>query len=179
MQEYRDGILLFEVSNREVWDKASNDTEGLEKFFTKDPAKYKWEDPHWKGYIVLTKDVKLQKKMEKAVKKMSYENAAKYLIDNYKQDVDSLSPIKIEKGLFVKGQNKYVDEAIFQTGKAELPKDFTGFFLLGKYLPDVPDSYTDVRGLVITDYQDYLEQEWLKSLNKKYPVVIYKERIEK
>jgi peptidyl-prolyl cis-trans isomerase SurA len=41
----------------------------------------------------------------------------------------------------------------------------------------LPDSYTDVRGLVITDYQDYLEQEWLKSLNEKYPVVIYEDVI--
>ncbi|MDR0547671.1 MAG: peptidylprolyl isomerase [Dysgonamonadaceae bacterium] len=179
MQEYRDGILLFEVSNREVWDKASTDTEGLEKFFAQNPAKYAWDEPHWKGYVVLTKDAKLQSKMQKEVKKLSYEEAAKYLTDHYKQDVDSLSPLKIEKGLFVKGQNKYVDEAFFQTGKAELPKGFTGFFLLGKSLPDIPDSYTDVRGLVITDYQDYLEQAWLKSLNEKYPVTIYKERIEK
>jgi len=178
MQEYRDGILLFEVSNKEVWEKASTDTEGLENFFAQNTGKYKWDERHWKGYIVMTKDAKLQKKMEKAIKKMPYEQAAKFLIDNYKQDVDSLSPIKIEKGLFVKGQNKYVDEKIFNAGKAELPEKYKGFFLTGIDLPDTPESYTDVRGLVITDYQDYLEKKWLEDLNAKYPVVIYKNRIE-
>lgn len=179
VQEYHDGILLFEVSNKEVWDKASADTEGLEKFFEANKSNYTWDEPHWKGYVVWVKNAKLQKKIQKAIAKMPYEAAAKYLIDNYKNEADSLSQIKIEKGLFTKGQNPFVDEAFFNQGKAELPAGYTGFFLTGVSLPTLPENYTDVRGLVITDYQDYLEHEWLQQLNAKYPVVIYKELIEK
>jgi len=179
MQEYRDGILLFAVKNNDVWEKAQNDTEGLEKFFAADPAKYAWDEPHWKGYIVLTKDAKAQKKMQKAIKNMSCEDAAAYLKANYVNANDSLSLIKIEKGLFTKGQSQFVDEEIFKTGKkAELPKEYAGYFLTGKYLPDIPESYADVKGLVVTDYQDYLEVEWLKQLNAKYPIIIYRERLE-
>ncbi|KAA6301948.1 MAG: Chaperone SurA [Candidatus Ordinivivax streblomastigis] len=179
VQEYHDGILLFEVSNKEVWDKASADTEGLEKFFEANKSNYTWDEPHWKGYIVWVKNAKLQKKIQKAIAKMPYEVAAKYLTDNYKNEADSLSQVKIEKGLFTKGQNPFVDEAFFNQGKAELPAGYTGFFLTGVSLPTLPENYTDVRGLVITDYQDYLEHEWLQQLNAKYPVVIYKELIEK
>jgi peptidyl-prolyl cis-trans isomerase SurA len=177
MQEYRDGSLLFEVSNREVWDKASTDTTGLTKYFEANKAKYAWDEPHWKGYIVLVKDAKAKKAMQKETAKMTPEEAAQYLLDKY--NTEDNAQVKIEKGLFTKGQNKYVDESVFKAGKAEILTGYVDFFLLGKYLPDTPDSYTDVRGLVITDYQDYLEQEWLKNLNKKYPVEIYKDVIKK
>ena len=49
VQEYHDGILLFEVSLREVWDKAAKDTAGLENFFKANKKKYTWDAPHWKG----------------------------------------------------------------------------------------------------------------------------------
>ena len=52
MNEYRDGMLLFEISNREVWEKASKDTEGLQKFFKKNRKKYKWDKPHYKGFLI-------------------------------------------------------------------------------------------------------------------------------
>jgi peptidyl-prolyl cis-trans isomerase SurA len=171
MQEYRDGILLFEVSNKEVWDKASTDTEGLTKFFEANKSNYAWDEPHWKGYVVLVKDSKLKKKIQKEITKMSNDEAVTYLLEKYK--TDSIAQVKVEKGLFTKGQNPYVDEAVFQSGVAERPEAYQDFFLLGKALPKLPDSYTDVRGLVITDYQDYLEKEWLKYLNEKYPVTIY------
>ncbi|MDR0865821.1 MAG: peptidylprolyl isomerase [Candidatus Symbiothrix sp.] len=175
MQEYRDGILLFEVSNKEVWDKASTDTEGLTTFFEANKSNYAWNEPHWKGYVISVKDAKLKKQMQKETAKMSNDDAVQYLLEKYK--TDSIAQVKVEKGLFTKGQNPYVDEAIFQSGVAERPEAYQDFFLLGKLLPKLPDSYTDVRGLVITDYQDYLEKEWLKSLNEKYPVTIYTEAI--
>jgi peptidyl-prolyl cis-trans isomerase SurA len=177
MREYRDGILLFEVSNREVWDKASADTLGLTRYFEANKAKYAWTEPHWKGYIVFLKDAKAKKSILKEIKKMQPDQAVQYLLDKYNTP-DSLQ-IRAEKGLFIKGQNTFVDEAIFRGPKAELPQSFTDFFPFGKMLPTLPEEYADARGLVITDYQDYLEQEWIKSLNGKYPVEIYKDVITK
>ena len=177
MQEYRDGILLFEVSNREVWEKAASDTIGLEQYFEANKSEYAWEEPHWKGNVVLVKDAKDKKKMQKQVSKMNPEDAIKYLLDNY--NVGDVSYIKIEKGLFKKGKNAYVDEIEFKTGKAELPEGYQDFFLVGKLLPEGPESYTDVRGLVITDYQNQLENDWVEYLNKKYSVQIYQNVIDK
>ncbi|MDR2057669.1 MAG: peptidylprolyl isomerase [Dysgonamonadaceae bacterium] len=166
MQEYHDGILLFEVSNNEVWAKSSSDTLGLTEFFEKNKAKYAWDKPHYKGYVVLLKDAKDKKKIQKSIAQLDPDASAQYLHDNYKD------LIKIEKGLFVQGENSFVDQIIFESGNASLPEDFSDFFLIGKLL-SAPEVYTDARGLVITDYQDYLEKEWLETLNKKYPVIIY------
>jgi peptidyl-prolyl cis-trans isomerase SurA len=171
MQEYRDGTLLFEVSNKEVWEKSSLDTLGLKAFFEENINKYTWDKPHYKGYVVFVKDAASKKKMQKSIKKLNTDAAIQYLLDNYKDGDTSL--VKIEKGLFIPGNNPYVDEAIFKTGKATIyPEGFSDFFLIGKLLPNLPESYLDVRGLVITDYQDYLEKEWVAGLNKKYKVII-------
>jgi peptidyl-prolyl cis-trans isomerase SurA len=178
MQEYHDGILLFEVSNREVWDKASNDTLGLAQYFEVNKSKYAWDEPHWKGYVVLLKDAKAQKGIQKEIKKMSPDQAARYLVDKY-NTADS-TQIQVEKGLFVKGQNPYVDEAIFGGDKAAFTPPYSAFILVGKVLSqNLPEEYADVKGLVITDYQDHLELEWVKQLNEKYPVEIYKDVIAK
>jgi peptidyl-prolyl cis-trans isomerase SurA len=174
IQEYRDGILMFDISNQEVWGKASDDTDGLSAFFDKNKQRYTWDEPHYKGYVVLVKDAKEKSKMQKEISHMQPEEAVKYLYDNYK--VGDVSYVKVEKGLFKKGDNAFVDEGAFHSGTAERPAGYQDFFLLGKLL-DAPDSYTDVRGLVITDYQNYLEEIWLKKLNEKYKVTVYPEVI--
>jgi peptidyl-prolyl cis-trans isomerase SurA len=170
VREFRDGSLMFEISKREVWDKASSDSEGLQKFFEANKQQYTWDEPHYKGYIIFAKDAATKKKMQKEISKMNPEKAVEYLNENYK--VGEVSYVKVEKGLFKKGENPFVDEQAFKTGKAERPEGFGDFFLLGKVL-DAPDSFTDMRGMVVTDYQDYLEKEWIQKLNEKYPVKIY------
>jgi peptidyl-prolyl cis-trans isomerase SurA len=169
VQEYRDGIILFEVKNREIWDKASNDTLGLEQFFIANKQKYKWNQPRFKGYVVLTKDADTQKQMQKEIRKMKPEEAAAYLLNNYK--VGEVSYVKIEKGLFAKGDNKYVDAKIFGQAAPDFPEGYNDYFLIGKKINN-PESADDVRGQIITEYQDYLEQIWTERLNAKYPVSI-------
>ena len=173
IQEYRDGILMFDISNKEVWGKASEDTVGLASFFEKNKQQYTWTEPHYKGFVVWVKDAKIKKKMQKGIAGMNPEKAVQYLYDNYK--VGDVSYVKADKGLFKKGDNPFIDEAAFKSGvKAKLPDGFQDFFLLGEML-NTPNSYTDVRGLVVTDYQNYLEEEWVKQLNEKYKVTVYPE----
>jgi peptidyl-prolyl cis-trans isomerase SurA len=172
MREFRDGSLMFEVSKREVWDKASSDSAGLQKFFEANKQQYAWDEPHYKGYVIFAKDKATKKKMQKEISKMKQEEALAYLEETYK--VGDVSYIKTEKVVVRKGENPFVDELAFKTGKADKPEGFGDFFLLGKIQND-PDAYTDVRGTVITDYQDYLEKEWIKKLNEKYPVTIYRD----
>jgi len=176
IQEYRDGILMFNISNQEVWEKASNDTAGLTAFFDKNKQRYNWDEPYYKGYVVLVKDAKTKKKIQKEISRMDAEQAVLYLLDNYR--VGEVSYIKVEKkGIFKKGDDAFVDEAIFKSGVAERPSEFQDFFLLGKLLKG-PESYTDVRGPVVTDYQNYLEEAWLKKLNEKYKVTTFPDVIQ-
>ena len=174
MKEYRDGILMFEISNKEVWNKASEDTEGLEKFFEANKDKYTWNEPHFKGYIVFVKDEQTKKKMQKDVSKMNPEEAVAFLKEKYNQD--GIVSAKIDRVLAQQGENEYVDEAVFKTGKAEPSKNYPEFFVIGNKLL-APESHADVKGLVITDYQDFLEKEWIKNLNRKYSVKLFPEAI--
>jgi peptidyl-prolyl cis-trans isomerase SurA len=168
MEEYHDGILLFEVSNREVWEKASKDTPGLEKYFNEHKADYTWEKPHFKGHVILCKDKETFLAAKAIVKKSDPDSIDKYLRSRLN---DSIQYVKVEKGLFVKGDNKIVDDQIFKTKEKYVPsKDYPFFFVTGKLLKNKPQDYTDVRGLVTADYQEYLEREWIKALRAKYPV---------
>jgi peptidyl-prolyl cis-trans isomerase SurA len=170
MQEYHDGILLFEVSNKEVWDKASRDTEGLIKYFSEHKVDYTWEKPHFKGRVILCKDKATLNAAKSIVKKSATDSIDKYLRIRLN---DSIQYVKVEKGLYVQGENKVVDDQIFKSKDKYIPTvDYPYFFVDGKLLKNKPEDYTDVRGLVTADYQEYLEQEWIKVLKAKYPVKV-------
>jgi len=170
MQEYHDGILLFEVSNKEVWDKASKDTEGLAKYFDTHKADYTWEKPHFKGRVISCKDKATLKAAKSIVQKSHNDSIDKYLRTRLN---DSIQYVKIDKGLYVQGENKVVDNQIFKAKEKLVPAtDYPFVFVSGKLLKKTPEDYTDVRGLVTADYQEYLEQEWIKALRAKYPVSV-------
>ena len=168
MQEYHDGILLFEISNREVWDKASKDTEGLIRYFNDHKIDYTWEKPHFKGHVIYCKDKETLAAAKSIVKKAANDSIDKYLRTRLN---DSIAHVKIEKGLYVQGENKVVDDKIFKSKEKYVPStDYPYVFVAGKMLKNKPESYSDVRGLVTADYQEYLEQEWIKALKAKYSV---------
>lgn len=174
MQEYHDGILLFEVSNNEVWEKASRDVEGLRKFFNANRNDYKWEKSHYKGRVIHCKDKATLKAARAIVKKSHPDSIDKYLRTRLN---DSIQYVKIEKGLFVQGDNKAIDKFGFKVKKADFTPsdDYPYVFVVGKLLKNMPEDYTDVRGLVTADYQEYLEKEWIKYLRDKFKVEIFKD----
>ena len=173
MQEYHDGILLFEVSNKEVWEKASKDTQGLDKYFKAHKEVYTWEKPHYKGHVIYCKDKATFKIAKSIVKKSDIDSIDKYLRTRLN---DSVQYVKIDKGLYVQGENKVVDNQIFKTKDVYTPTaEYPYVFVVGKMLKNTPEDYTDVRGLVTADYQEFLEKEWIKSLRNKYPYTVNQE----
>ncbi len=171
VQEYHDGILLFDVSLREVWDKAGKDTVGLTNFFNTHKKDYTWDAPRYKGFVVYCKDKNTMKAAKSIIKNSDKDSVESYL--NHRLNLDSVTYIKFNHGLWEQGQNPAVDKYGFKDKKAEYTpsEEFPYVFCVGKVLK-APEEYTDERGKVTTDYQDYLEQEWLKALKAKYKVVI-------
>jgi len=170
MKEYHDGILLFEISNNEVWEKASKDTEGLKRYFNAHKADYTWKEPHYKGSIISCRNNVTFKIAKSLVRKSNTDSIDKYLRSRLN---DSIQYVKIEKGLFAKGENKVIDKEVFKSKEDLIPsKDFPFVFVSGKMLKKTPEDYTDVRGLVTADYQEYLEKEWIKTLRAKYKVIV-------
>lgn len=173
MQEYRDGILLFEISNREVWDKATKEKEKIQSFFEKNKKNYKWEKPHYKGYIVQCTDSKVAKSAKKLMKKLPEDSIPAVFSRTFTKD--GKSQVKIKKALFEKGTNPIVDKLAYKTGTMKVDSLYPEVFLSGKNLKYTPASYEDVRGEITSDYQNYLEEEWVKSLKQRFKVEINEE----
>ena len=169
INEYRDGMLLFEISNREVWEKASTDVKGLEKFFNKNKKNYKWDRPRYKGFVVYCANEEMVKDVKKLIKKTDVNQVVPTVQAAFNND--SVTNVVVERGLYLSGDNKYVDELAFEGAKAERDADLPVVFLSGKVLK-APETYLDVRGQVTADYQEYLEKQWVNKLNKNAKVVI-------
>ena len=174
VQEYHDGILLFEVSLREVWDKAAKDTAGLEAYFKANKKNYTWEKPRWKGYMVQAKDKSSAKAAQAIIKSANPDSIQSYIAKRV--NCDSVTYVKVQHGLWEKGKNAAIDKFGFKDKKVEYTPNeaMPEVVCIGKVLK-APEVWSDEKGKVTTDYQDYLETEWIKQLRAKYPVVINEE----
>lgn len=172
LNEYRDGTLLFEVMNREVWNKAKNDEKALVERFNANPGKYKWDDPHFKGIMICAKNdsvLNAALKFYQTIKNQPEDTITTALNKKFARN------IKMVRVITKKGDNGMVDNIAFGGKKVE--SAYQGFpvytALMGKTIAQ-PEEMSDVRGLVSSDYQDDLEEEWVKGLHKKYKVTIDK-----
>ena len=177
VQEYHDGILLFDVSLEEVWDKAAKDTAGLEAYFAAHKADYVWDEPRFKGIVVYCKDKATLKSAQRIVKQAQPDSVMSYL---KRLNTDSTTYVKMEKGLWMKEKNAAIDKYGFKDKKAVFVPDsnLSYVFVSGKVLKGA-EVYTDDRNKVTNDYQEYLDQKWIEALKAKYPVVIYREVLQK
>lgn len=170
IQEYHDGLLLYEISNATVWDKAARDEAGLANHFAKNKKKYKWEQPRFKGIAYHVKDAADVKAVKKAVKGLAFDQWAEKLRTTFNND--SVLRIRVEKGIFKQGDNALVDKEVFKKDTtAKQLKDYPYDAVYGKKLK-APEGYQDVRNLVLTDYQEQLEKEWVAALRRKYAVKV-------
>lgn len=174
IREYHDGLLLYEISNRNIWEKAAKDEAGLSTFFEEHKAKYAWDEPRFKGMVYHVKVQSDVKAVKNSVKKVPFDGWAEVLKTTFNND--SIIRIRVEKGLFKQGDNGFVDKEVFKVADAQGKKleNYPIDAVYGKKLK-APEDYTDVRGLVTADYQEELEKAWVEELRAKYTVTINKE----
>ena len=167
IQEYHDGLLLYEISNDLVWEKAAKDEEGLKNYFNKHKANYAWDEPRFKGMAYHVKTKADVKNVKNCVKKLPFDQWAEALRTTF--NGDSVIRIRVEKGIFKKGDNAYIDKTVFKKDTVVTPlKDYPIDAHYGKILKKGPEDYTDVRGLVVADYQEALEKDWVADLRRRY-----------
>ncbi len=179
MREYEEGILLFEVTKREVWDVAPKDTAGLMAYYETIKGRYRWKERAVTSvYVIHTLDPKLLKKIRKYVAKKPPEK----VLAKFNTDPDH--PL-IERGekIFEKGRNRMINQIDWKVGamtKPEMNKNegTAAFYKIEKILPSEPKTLEESRGFVIADYQDYLERKWVKQLEEKFPVKVNREVFE-
>lgn len=173
VNEYRDGILLFNIASEKVWDRASKDTKGLEEYFRQHRDKYKWQAPKFKGYVIFAEND-------------SVLNVIKDFVNAYDtKDFDNTKftdavrakfgrEAKVERVIAAKGDNAITDYLAFDGPKPESNNKWKVYFAFRGHIINAPEEAADVRGLVTADYQTELEDQWIKDLRKKYPVNINK-----
>jgi peptidyl-prolyl cis-trans isomerase SurA len=171
MQEYRDGILLFELTDQKVWSKAVKDTTGAKDFYEKNKNNYMW-DERAEATVYTAADAKVAKQLRALLKKKKTEKEILETINK-----DSQLNLAVETRIFNKGENEFIDKN-WNPGMSEDIEDTKNkkvvIVNVEKLLKPTPKLYQDSKGMVTADYQSYLEKEWINSLKKKYAVSIDK-----
>jgi peptidyl-prolyl cis-trans isomerase SurA len=171
VREYYEGLLLYEISNANVWDKAAKDETGQAQYFKQHKKNYDWDKPRFKGIAYHVKELADIKGVQQCVKKLPFDQWAEALRTTF--NGDSVIRIRVEKGIFRMGDNALVDSAVFKKDTTVTKvKDYPFDAVYGKILKKGPEDYTDVRGQVVADYQDMLEREWVADLRRRYTFTV-------
>ena len=175
MKEYRDGILLFDLTDQKVWSKAIKDTTGLQDFYLKNKYNYMWGQ-RVEASIFTLKNPALSQKVKNFIKSNLKEDDILKEINS-----DTLKVLSIESGKFSKKDNQYVDTVAWVPGISNDIKIANGvvFVNIKRIVKSEPKTLNEARGLITADYQNYLEKDWIRNLRAKYPVVVNREVLAK
>lgn len=176
MREYEEGILLFEATKMVVWDKAAQDTTGLEEFYKTIEGKYKWQErARLSVYSLKSLDKDLLDRVQKFAAKNSPEEVLK------KFNTDPAAPVLVHGERMVeKGRSKLVENISWAVGSIAAPEinereQTQNFVKIEEILPPANKTLEEARGYVIADYQDFLEKQWVNQLRQQYPIKVNEE----
>lgn len=171
MNEYHDGILLYEIMSDKVWNKAMKDTVGLKEFYDTNKAKYTWEKRYdVVAYESVSPDI-AKKVFKLAKKKISSDSISKIINENTELN------LRVRSGKFEVSKTPYL---VNQTLKKSVnkPYAFDGknyVIVLNEVIEAKNKELAEAKGLITSDYQTYLEKEWLKELEQKHKIKINEE----
>jgi peptidyl-prolyl cis-trans isomerase SurA len=168
LKEYRDGLLLFDLMEKEVWNKASKDSVGLETYYNKNKSKYQWSD---RVDVVMASSAEKSnmKKILKLMKKGKSEEAInKALNTSDKQNV-----------IFTKGTYK-IDDSILpegfkvKKGVSDIYTHHDAFHVIDvkAVMPAGQKTLEEAKGNVINDYQSEIETNWINDLYNRFKIEV-------
>lgn len=171
MNEYHDGILLYEIMSDKVWNKAMKDTVGLKEFYDANKGKYTWEKRYdVVAYESVSPDV-AKKVFKLAKKKISSDSISKIINDNTELN------LRVRSGKFEVSKTPYLLNQPLKKG-VNKPYAFDGknyVIVLNEVIEAKNKELSEAKGLITSDYQTYLEKEWLKELEQKHKIKINEE----
>jgi peptidyl-prolyl cis-trans isomerase SurA len=170
MEEYHDGILLFNLTEQKVWNKAIEDSTGLNAYYEEIKNNYTWPD-------------RLSATLYEASNKEAYAMTRK-LIKKGLSDVEislavnEKNPLSlvIKRSKFEKGDHPEIDAVKWKEG-IYYPKGKPVIVKVTEFLPAGPKKLSEVKGIVTGEYQNHLESQWLKELRSAYPVTVNQETL--
>lgn len=172
MQEYHDGILLYEVMTDKVWNRATRDTLGLEAFYKANISKYQWTK-RVDALVYECLDSKIADEVYKMIQKKGV--TSKEVIE--KINKTSELNLRVRTNKFEVSETPYLANKDLTKGPNK-PYEFEGKFYVidvSEMIPAGPKELTDAKGIVTSDYQNKLEKDWLEELKAKHPIVIHED----
>ena len=169
MDEYRDGLLLFDLMEKEIWTKSKTDSLGLKSFYDKNLKNYQWKN---RLDVTILSSTKLDiiKKAQKYLKNDKSVDFIKEKLNIKDGAVNIMSKV----GVFEEGNEALPKNLQFETGISEILKDGEYYFVtkVNATLPAGPKELDQCRGKAINDYQQYLEENWVKDLKNEFKVQV-------
>ncbi len=175
-QEYQDGLLLFELLQKNIWEKAEKDSIGLSQYFNLNKDKYTW-----KKRAKLTIASCTEKDKAELVK--GYLKAGKS-IEEIKELTNEGATIHVllSNGTLEEGSSKLPNNYLLSLGVSDIYNNTENHYTIIKVdeiTPPATKKLDETRGEVINDYQNYLEEKWVQNLNKTYTIKINKRNLKK
>jgi len=170
VQEYHDGIILYEIMQDQVWNKAVKDTAGLRAFFMENRSKYAWTN-RIDATVYECKDEFIAVQVYGMLVQSDTVNS-KAVLDVINKD--SELNLKVRMNKFEVAQTPYLQNRNFTPGLNPVYSMDGKWYVVkvAALLPPAPKEYTEAKGLATSDYQAFLEKKWLEALRLKHKIVI-------
>ncbi len=189
MDAFREGILIFSITDKEVWNKSLVDSVGLSNFYEKHKAEYNWQDRADVTIWNIDKSIDL-KKATKIITKYNKKNKTndqtrEYLLKNFSITEKPDKYFTYTWGRYEKGMNKNIDKLIWNTSLSKdlkqenvilsdttLMTNKNNVFVLKRFVEPQTKTLEECKGVVTSQYQEVLEKEWIESLRRRYSYTV-------
>lgn len=172
MKEYHDGVLLYQIMKDKVWDKALKDTSGLKTYFHNNIDKYQWPNR-----VEATIYSSVDKNHVVEARKLA--NIDTMTMDDVLKKVNAASQLNLsaKQGKFIPSKNEVLKGRALKVGMGPIFKNGDKYYFVkvAKKIPAGAKKLDETRGIVIQDYQNYLEKNWLKKLSQKHTIKVNKD----
>jgi len=171
MEEYRDGLLLFDLMEKEIWERAKTDTIGLQNFYNEHKSEHLWKKRVEATILSSTKMDMIKKALAMLKKNTELQKIKDTL------NVENVVNIMTNSGVFEIGNDALPKSTTFEVGISEIIKEGEYYFVtkVDKVLPEGVKTLDECKGKIVNDYQQYLEQRWVNDLKQEFTVKINNE----
>ncbi|HKL02876.1 MAG TPA: peptidylprolyl isomerase [Cryomorphaceae bacterium] len=171
MNEYRDGILLFDLTDKKVWSKAVEDSAGLATYYEAHKSDFMWEERA--AYEIYTVDN--EETGEKVIKQLKKGKTQDQI--RKKLGEGSALALRVENGVSEKNMMPVLEKIAWKKGVSDVINDDGQLKVvrISKIIPPEPKKFGEARGLITAAYQEQLEKEWIEELRNSHEIEVNKQ----
>ena len=173
VKEYRDGLLLFDLMEKEIWNKAAKDTVGLENYYERNKTKYQWQE-RVDFVMASSADLDIATKFFKLIKRGKSQEEIENALNNDKEQ-----NVIFTKGVYNTNDNRLPSDFNAKKGVSGVYNHNEAFHVINvnEILPAGTKTLKEAKGMVINDYQNEIETNWVKSLYDRFSIEVNKDAL--